>query len=176
MRAPGAGWRFVAAGRLTRQKGFDRLLRAMVDLPPDSQCVIFGEGPERPALEAEIERLALSGRVTLKGFVGNPAPWIAGCDGFLMPSRFEGMPNAALEALALGVPVVATPEAGGLSEIECVTLANDGSEFVAAMKRLKTRPDGLAPSLLPAGFHIKSVAAEFNALMRSVVEAPHHTA
>ena len=53
MRTPGPGLQFLAAGRLTRQKGFDRLLSAMVDLPSDSQCAILGEGPEQPALEKE---------------------------------------------------------------------------------------------------------------------------
>ncbi len=163
--------RFVAAGRLSLQKGFDRLLEAMAALPVDSDCTILGEGPERTAREERISHHDLKGRVTLAGFIANPAPGIAGADAFVMPSRFEGMPNAALEALALGTPVMATLESGGIVEVEGIVVAEAGTAFVAAMKATKVDPV-TAPrsSLLPPRFRIKAVAEGLNLLLARVVD------
>jgi glycosyltransferase involved in cell wall biosynthesis len=171
IRHPGEGVRFVAAGRLSLQKGFDRLLEAMAALPVDSHCTILGEGPERTALEERISHLDLKGRVTLAGFIANPAPRIAGADAFVMPSRFEGMPNAALEALALGTPVMATPESGGIVEVEGIVVAEAGTAFVAAMKATKVDPV-TAPrsSLLPPHFRIEAVAKGLNLLLARAVD------
>jgi len=166
-RQPGEGARFVAVGRLHPQKGFDRLLEYMAALPAASRCTILGEGPERAALERQVAHLGLDDRVSLPGFVANPAPLIAGADAFVMPSRFEGMPNAALEALALGTPVIATPEAGGIGEVEGVTIAAAGPAFVDAMRRVASSPASLGRSLLPERFRPARVAEEFNALVLS---------
>lgn len=166
IRCPGRGLRFVAAGRLSRQKGFDRLLEAMIELPDDCHCTILGEGPERADLEERISSLDLTSRVRLAGFVSNPAPWIAGADAFVMPSRFEGMPNVALEALALGTPVIATPQSGGIAEVEGVVLAKAGTAFTAAMGACKVDPVAAPrPSLLPPRFHINAVAERMNHLL-----------
>jgi glycosyltransferase involved in cell wall biosynthesis len=108
-------------------------------MPPQSHLTIFGEGELQSALRQQIERLNLKGRVALVGFEPQPAPWLAGADALLLPSRWEGLPNVALEALACGTPVIATPEAGGIGEIAAqakpgaVTLAAPGHEFVTAM-------------------------------------------
>jgi glycosyltransferase involved in cell wall biosynthesis len=172
-RHPGDGRRFVAAARLVPQKGFDRLLDAMAALPADNHLTILGEGPERASLEQRIARLDLKSRVTLAGFVPDPAPWIAGADALLVPSRFEGMPNAALEALALGTPVIATPEAGGLSEIERVTIAQFDTEFIAAMSNARHDPPvAPRPSMLPSCFRMRDVAEQFNAMMRGFADEP----
>jgi glycosyltransferase involved in cell wall biosynthesis len=168
-RHAGEGVRFVAAGRLVPHKGFDRLLDAMAALPAGSHCVILGEGPAKADLEKKITLLELESRVTLLGFVANPAPWIAGADALLVPSHFEGMPNVALEALALGTPVIATPEAGGLSEIACVTIAQFGAEFIAAMMNVHPgRPDAPRPSVLPPNFRMDHVGNQLNAIMRGL--------
>src|SRR5690606_25273938 len=101
--------------------------------------------------------------------LSNPAPWVAGADAFLMPSRFEGMPNAALEALALGTPVIATPEAGGIGEVEGVTIAEYGPAFEDAMRRATPRSASLSASLLPDDFRIASVGRRFNELLLRAV-------
>lgn len=166
-RRPGSGTRFVAVGRLVPQKGFDRLLDWMSEMPGDCHCTIFGEGPERSHLEEQSARLELDERVTLAGFVGNPAPWVAGADALLVPSRFEGMPNAALEALALGIPVIATPESGGLSELDNVTIAAPGTQFAAKMKAVTPQADPkLRPSILPSNFCMSESAALLNELLK----------
>lgn len=154
--------RFVAAGRFVRQKGFDRLISLFTDLPNDYRLTILGDGPDRPALQAACERLGLSDMVAMPGFDDKPWPHYAAADAFLMPSRWEGMPNAALEALACGTPVIATPESAGLAEIAAlapegaVTIASWGEEFLTAMTTLRggdlerPRPSLLRPEHEPA--------------------------
>jgi glycosyltransferase involved in cell wall biosynthesis len=139
LRRPGPGRRLVAAGRLTAQKGFDRLIELVPRLAADDRLAILGEGPDRESLLAQASRLGVGGRVELPGFVAEPWRHFAGADGFLLPSRWEGMPNAALEALACGAPVVAAPEAGGIGELVeetppgAVVLADVGDPFLAAI-------------------------------------------
>jgi glycosyltransferase involved in cell wall biosynthesis len=172
MREPGPGARFVAAGRLTAQKGFDRLLDMMAEIPGDGRLTILGDGSDRPALEAQAARLNIGGRVTFAGFDGSPWARYAGADAFLLPSRWEGMPNAALEALACGTKVIACPEAGGIGEVAAlasagaVTVAPAGPDFVAALRgTVVASPANLRPSLLPAQFEFAKAARAFEAVL-----------
>lgn len=112
-----AGRVLVAVGRLAPQKGFDILLDALTRLPEDVRLVIFGEGPQRAALEQQARRLGLAGRLDLPGYCVDPQAEIAAADCFVLASRFEGSPNALVEALATGVPVVATDCPYGPEEI-----------------------------------------------------------
>jgi len=107
----------AASGRLEAVKGFDLLLQAAALLPPKFRFVIMGEGKERAALEDAISRWNLSGRVLLTGFERNPHRVTARCGAFVLSSRYEGFPNAVLEALAVGTPVAAFRAPGGVSEI-----------------------------------------------------------
>ena len=169
-RHPGPGRRLVAAGRLTRQKGFDRLIGLLPDLPPDTHVTVLGEGEDRAALLRQAESLGVSDRLELPGYVPNPWTHFAGADAFLLPSRWEGMPNAALEALAVGTPVVARTEAGGVTEIGAVegalAIADDDDAFAAAVRRVVARDEiVLRPSLLPERFALPTVMAAFQALL-----------
>lgn len=98
-----------AVGRLVPQKGFDLLIDAFARVAesiPDWQLVIWGEGPERAALEAQRDRLGLSGRVSLPGITSQPGGWIAQSDLFVLSSRFEGWGIVVGEAMAAGLPVI----------------------------------------------------------------------
>jgi glycosyltransferase involved in cell wall biosynthesis len=172
IRHPGPRPRYVAAGRLTRQKGFDRLLEMLAEQPTEAHLSILGEGGEGAALRAQARRLGLEGRVLFAGFVAEPWRYYAGADAFLLPSRWEGMPNAALEALACGVPTIATPEAGGFREAAAeaapgaATLAEAGPAFAAAMRAVRPRGEsGLRPSLLPSRFEAERVLDAFCRLL-----------
>ncbi|MET0309782.1 MAG: glycosyltransferase family 4 protein [Sphingomonas sp.] len=100
----------VAAGRLNEQKGFDLLLDAfaqIADRIPDWRLIIFGEGPDRAALERQVSRLGLVGRAFLPGASATPGAWIAACDIFVLSSRYEGFANVLAEAMSSGLAAVA---------------------------------------------------------------------
>jgi glycosyltransferase involved in cell wall biosynthesis len=119
----GDGPNIVAAGRLRREKGFDLLIDALplvLRQAPGAQLTILGEGPESPALRRQARELGLGSAVHLAGFQQNPWTYFAHADLFVLPSRLEGMPNALLEALALGTPVVATECVEAIPELQAL--------------------------------------------------------
>ncbi len=106
-------------GRLHRQKGVDNLLRAWARISPDVRplLVIVGDGPERGALEEESLRLGFGkDAVLFTGWIPGIRDILADLDLFILPSRYEGLPNGVLEAMAAGVPVVASA-VGGVPEL-----------------------------------------------------------
>jgi glycosyltransferase involved in cell wall biosynthesis len=107
----------VGMGRLVRQKGFDTLIRAVALLRTPARLVIVGEGPRAGELLDLAERSGIVDRVSLAGFRANPYPLLRTAAVFVLSSRYEGFPNALLEAMALGVPVVATRCSTGPEEI-----------------------------------------------------------
>ena len=109
----------LAVGRLCPQKGFDVLLEAFASLArrmPAARLTVVGTGPDEAALRRQSDELGVADRVTFRGFVENPYPLMRAADLYVLSSRYEGFPNVALEALAIGTPVVATscPGVGGL--------------------------------------------------------------
>lgn len=99
-----------AVGRLVPQKGFDLLLDAFARAAPAMpgwRLVIWGEGPERAALEAQRLRLGLGNRIDLPGVTSRPGEWIRRSDLFVLSSRFEGWGLVVGEAMAAGLPVIA---------------------------------------------------------------------
>jgi glycosyltransferase involved in cell wall biosynthesis len=133
-----------------------------------AELVILGEGPLETPLKQQAIALGVSSRVRFEGFTDNPWAWFATADAFLLPSRWEGMPNAALEALACGLPVLATPESGGIAEVAvaaelgAVQVVAAGKPFIEAMRKVPCRPkDTLPPSLLPPQYQLESVVDTF---------------
>ena len=106
-RAPGR--RFLAIGRLAAQKNFPLLLDAFARIAgPDDRLAIIGEGSARRALEAQVQRLGLSGKVRLPGHVSPLDAELAAADALVLSSDYEGVPAVVAEALAAGLPVVST--------------------------------------------------------------------
>jgi len=101
----------LTLARLDPQKGLFTLLEA-ARLVSEARFVVAGEGPERPALEAQIRRFGLERRVSLLGHRDDVAELLAGCDLFVLPSLYEGLPVSVLEAMAAEKPVVATAIGG----------------------------------------------------------------
>ena len=134
--------RLIAVGRLKPPKDFVTLVRGLAALPPGSfEALIVGEGPDRLTVEAEIETLGLAERVRLVGERDDIPEQLAAADIFVLCSASEGLPLSALEAMAAGLPVVAT-EVGGLPEVvvdgETGLLVSPGDtgELGAALNRL----------------------------------------
>lgn len=99
----------AAVGRLTHQKGFDLLLEAFALIAPkhpDWRLVIWGEGDDRKALEAQRDALGLKEQVEMPGVTSRPGLWIETADVFVLSSRYEGWGIVLLEAMAAGLPVV----------------------------------------------------------------------
>jgi glycosyltransferase involved in cell wall biosynthesis len=117
--AAGARPFVLSVGSLTPVKDFPTLLRAfaLVRSTRDCRLVILGEGPDRRKLESLIDELGLRGDVLLPGFADNPFAWMRHANVFVSSSLTEGCPNALMEALACGTPVVSTDCIGGSSEV-----------------------------------------------------------
>lgn len=109
----------LGAGRLVEQKGFSTLLRAFSEVQKTRQArlVILGEGERRPILEHLARRLGIRDHVWMPGFVSNPMKYMADASVFVLSSRWEGLGNVLIEAMACGVPVVSTDCPSGPAEI-----------------------------------------------------------
>jgi glycosyltransferase involved in cell wall biosynthesis len=155
----GPGPHLLAVGRLAREKGFDLLLEALVAVRerfPRADVIIAGAGPEEAALRAQCRSLALEGVVQLPGYVQRPYIFYAGASLFVLPSRYEGMPNALLEAAAGGLPIVATPASGGIVDLlrnrQKAWLAPDVSAASLASTLLKALDDLNSGQRVPRPF------------------------
>ena len=105
----------VAAGRLSPEKGFGVLIDAAAKVlaeDPGAGFVLFGEGDERPPLEARLSALHLAGRFVMPGFTPDLDRYLPWADVVVLSSFTEGLPNVLLEASAAGVPVVGTAVGG----------------------------------------------------------------
>ena len=112
---PAGAWTLVTVGRLSHQKGHDDLVRAVSPLlldNPRMHLLIVGEGHEREALARLVESLGVGRQVHLPGWEADIPGILKSCQAFALPSRWEGMPNALLEAMASGLPCVATDVEG----------------------------------------------------------------
>jgi N-acetylgalactosamine-N,N'-diacetylbacillosaminyl-diphospho-undecaprenol 4-alpha-N-acetylgalactosaminyltransferase len=107
----------LGIGRLTRNKNFPLLIESYLAAEIPEKLVIMGDGEEHGALEQLISRSGLCDRVQLMGYVDNPYPIIKSARLFVSSSNAEGFPNALVEAMALGCPVVATDCDTGPMEI-----------------------------------------------------------
>jgi glycosyltransferase involved in cell wall biosynthesis len=134
-------------GQLIRRKAFADLVEAVAraqERHPRLVCAILGEGPERPALLARAAARGVDLR--LPGYLPDPYPTMAAFDVAVLPSQAEGMPLVVLEAMMLGVPVVATAVAGTPEVIEAdrsglLVPARDPGALAAALERLLAAPE-----------------------------------
>jgi glycosyltransferase involved in cell wall biosynthesis len=109
----------VCVAQFAREKGHADLIAAwplVRESVPGAALVLVGDGPLRPEIEAQARRLAVHDSVLFLGFRHPASPYLAAADVVVLPSNSEGMPNAVLEAMALGRPVVATA-VGGVPEL-----------------------------------------------------------
>jgi len=124
----------VAVCRLEYQKGIDVLISAFNEVCntyPDYGLLVIGNGSQQQKLSAQISEMGLSDRVRLTGFLDNPSMLVKRASFFVLASRYEGMSNAMLEALCMGVPVIAVKKHTAAEEImsnmNCGFLADECS-------------------------------------------------
>jgi glycosyltransferase involved in cell wall biosynthesis len=136
---------FLYLGRLHHEKGPDLLLRGLAGLrqrvPHGWRCAVVGDGPERVALREAVAAAGLADRVRLTGARRRVAPWLEACDALILPSREEGMPVAALEAMMRGRAVAAfsvggTPEVVRDGETGFLIHPGDTTALAGALERL----------------------------------------
>jgi glycosyltransferase involved in cell wall biosynthesis len=161
----------TVAGGLTAQKGIDVLLTALASLSGTDalrpHLVLVGDGPLRSDLDGQARRLDLTPRVHFLGFRSDIPDLLAAADLFVLPSRWEGCPMVLLEAMAAGVPVVAT-RVGGVPEIVdhdrsgLLVPPEDPEALAAAIETILSSPDR-AQEIAAAG--CESVAKRFHAGM-----------
>ena len=109
----------VVVGRLSPEKGIDVFLDAISRFSLEENCIhaiIVGDGQERERLKAQAAALNVENNVHFVGFTKTPGDYLIDADIVVVPSRSEGIPNAVLEAMSMGKPVVAT-DVGGVPEI-----------------------------------------------------------
>lgn len=147
-------YRIVAIGRLAHQKGFDILIRALARVPGSWQLSIWGEGTERPKLAELIAALGLQERIQLHGYTSEPFHAMRGSDLFVMPSRYEGLGNVLIEALACQCQIVASDCPHGPREIlqdgllgELVPI-EDVDALAGAIERTMAGQHRVSPELL----------------------------
>jgi glycosyltransferase involved in cell wall biosynthesis len=109
----------LSVGRLTEAKDFGTLIKAFAEVLKVKDCrlVILGEGEKRRELESLIESLNLVNKISMPGFVDNPYKYMRQASVFVLSSKWEGLPNVLIEAMACGTPLVATDCPSGPNEI-----------------------------------------------------------
>jgi glycosyltransferase involved in cell wall biosynthesis len=170
-RAAGPGRRIACVGRLAPGKGVEDLVRAFAaSAAPEDRLTLVGDGPLRAAVERTVAEVGATQQVVIAGALADPAPLLAGADMVVVPSRSEGMPNAALEALAVGTPVLATTDLTTLEDL--VARSPEGavrlvprSELGAALAATAVLGPGPRPTLLPEEHRIEAVVRRLEALL-----------
>jgi len=166
----------LAAGRLHPQKGFDVLLRAFARVRAQIDCrlVILGEGAERASLAAMASDIGLAYDVDFPGFARNPFSLMARAAVFVLSSRWEGFPNALVEAMASGVPVVSTDCPSGPREIldhgRYGRLVPPGSAELLAdaiLAVLRERPDTTASRRRAEMFSVAAATRQYLDLLEA---------
>ena len=104
-----------SVGRLSREKGYDLLLRALPELP-DVTAILLSDGPDREHLARLADELGVASRVIMPGWVPDSRSWLPTFDVFVQPSRMESFPLSILEAMLASRSVVAS-DVGGVSEL-----------------------------------------------------------
>ena len=139
----------VTVGRFYPQKNHKLLIDAfarIADEFPEENLIIYGEGPLREEMENQISAFSLKGRVFLPGSTSHVPEVLSEAKLFVLSSDFEGMPNALMEAMAVGVPVISTDcPCGGpkllleKNDYGILVPCGDTSRMAEAMKNMLSR-------------------------------------
>ncbi len=171
---------FVAAGRLSSQKNFALLIDAFAQMAqPADRLTIYGEGNERGALHRRIDRLGLAEQVNLPGFVGSLMEKLQTADVFVLSSDYEGVPAVIVEALAAGIPIVATDCSVSIADmldhgaLGTIVPKRDSQALAKAMVSARNGPDKTTERRGKAShFTVQRAAVAYIEMFRSVTDGP----
>jgi glycosyltransferase involved in cell wall biosynthesis len=180
--------RLVYVGRLHQAKGIDTLLEALKILQSQQsmaayQLTILGKGPLEQQLRAKTDTLGLTRQINFVGEVTNVLDHLFASDIFILPSRAEGISNALLEAMALGLPCLATDVAGNRVLIKneqngLLVKMDDALALGGAINRLandcllRRKLGQAARQTVEDQYDIIAVAARYISLYRKLLESP----
>ena len=178
-----SGRHYLAVGRLAPQKNFALLLDAFAQIAaPDDTLRILGEGPERAALKAQAVRLGIADAVYLPGHTDPLDVWLGEADAFVLSSDYEGVPAVVVEALAAGMPIVATDccvsmgDLLGHGALGRLVPVGDAAALSAAMAAVPTartpEPAAIVRARRAAAscFTIEHATGKYLDLMRALVD------
>ena len=175
--------RIISVGRLYPQKNQAMMIRAfakVADQFPDWQLVIFGEGPLRESLELIVESLEMKDRVLLPGRTENVIEELRKSKIFCMSSDYEGMSNAMIEAICVGLPIISTKVSGTEELIRdgengFIVEIGDEERFTNCISQLISSPSlqdkmSVINTQLAHTFNIDHIVDEWISLINTVVK------
>lgn len=176
---------FVTMGRLVENKNTAMAIRALAQCSAGGRLIVLGDGPLRAELGALAASLGLADRVVFAGFLSNPHAVLSRAGCYLLTSNAEGFPNAMMEAMAVGLPIVATDCPSGPAEILQTNLEgrasamgsggalvrmDDAAAMAQCMDRLIAEPGrgaaAHAARMRAADFSVESAVDGFTAAIR----------
>lgn len=167
------GTRYLTAGRLVPQKNYAMLLRAFAKAArPADTLTIAGEGPERAALERLADQLRIDRQITFAGHLASIDPLLKEADAFVLSSDYEGLPGVVVEALASGLPILATDccvsmacllDHGRTGLLVPARCEQSFAEGLAAIRQFRT--DSCRAREIAAGYELESAAARYIEMM-----------
>lgn len=182
---PGLEKRVVSCGRLVKQKRFDLLIDAfdkVCDEFPDYKLEIYGVGVLQNALQAQIDKLARQDRIRLMGRSEDVPNAIKAASLFVLSSDYEGLPNALMEAMVLGLPVISTNCGGGGARAliddgvdGLIVPCGDVEALADAIRKSLSDPDaakqrGDKAAEKAKGFSAEVVVSQWETYIRDIVE------
>lgn len=151
-RVKGDKTKLIFVGRLVYQKGIDRILYLFKKIK-NLELLLIGDGIEKKKLQRKVKELKIEKNVKFLGHKKNPFKYIAGADYFILPSRWEGLPNCVIESLALGTPVIAFSEIKPLHDYKqniknkSLTLCDNLQSLELILRSIRKRADYKKPHL-----------------------------
>ena len=171
-------------GRLAPEKGVTFLLSAfaLLRISQPVKLYILGTGPQLPALKKFLEQQQLQNIVSILPPMDDILPFLHAADIFVMPSRSEGLSNAVLEAMACGLPVIATRVEGNIDLVEdgingLLITSGDESQLVHALTLLLTSPEKAAAlghkarQTVCSNYDLQGIVGKYSALYKSLSSA-----
>lgn len=174
--------RIIAVGRLAYQKNYPMMFRAFAKVHhdfPDWQLVVYGNGPQKEEIRGVIERLGMEGHIILAGKSDHVVEEMNKSSLFVMSSDYEGMSNALLEAVCVGLPVISTDVSGAKDLITegvngyIVPVGNERA-FTLALSSMLSSPEkmdemGMKSKALAPRFREEQIVGQWEELIKKVV-------